>query len=576
MTFYSRSISYSRCVSSSRRYLHTSYDAIVIGGGHNGLVAASYLAKAGKRVGVFEKRHLVGGAAVTEEIVPGFKFSRASYVYSLFRPEIVKDLNLHKYGLTLLQRIPSSFTPHPKKGGKSLILGGSLEEDVTEISKFSKKDAEAYPKYNELLERYSAALRPLLDISPPDPSLVMSSPFSFDYADNLKDSIKTASYLGGLGSELPGFFEFLTSPATKILDRWFESEELKATLATDAIIGAMISPSTPGSAYVLLHHVMCGTWMNVKGGMGALSDSIAASAKDFGAEIYTNSNVKHIITTDGSSTLGGREGAQPSKQACGIEVEIDGKVRTIKAPFVLSCAPPSTTFLRLLGEKDLPEDFVRQIETFNVSTGSVKINLALSRLPNFNCKPNEGGNAMPHHRGTIHFETHTSQIETAFNDAAFGNRPSSRPVIEMTIPTVLDPALAPPGKHVALLFCQYAPYSLNGVDGGWDASGQREKFAQSVYSVIEDYAPGFTASIEGSDILTPVDLERVFGLPGGNIFHGAMGLDQLFFNRPAPHFARYRTPVKGLYLCGAGAHPGGGVMGAAGRNSARTCLSDMV
>ena len=553
---------------------HSSYDAIVIGGGHNGLVAASYLARAGKRVGVFEKRHLVGGAAVTEEIIPGFKFSRASYVYSLFRPEIVKDLNLHKYGLTLLQRIPSSFTPHPRKDGLSLTLGGTIEEDIAEISKFSKKDAEAYPKYNALLERYSAALRPLLDMAPPDPALAMSSPFSFDYFDNMKDSLTTASHLGGLGSELPGFFEFLTSPATKILDRWFESEELKATLATDAIIGAMISPSTPGSAYVLLHHVMCGTWMNVKGGMGALSDSIAASAKDLGAEIFTNSTVKRIITTEESSSLS-RGGEKPGKQACGIEVDIGGQVRTIRAPFVLSCAPPSTTFLRLLGDTDLPDDFVRQIETLNATSGSVKINLALSRLPNFNCKPNhqEGGSAMPHHRGTIHFETHTSQIEAAFRDAAFENKPSSRPVIEMTIPTVLDPALAPPGKHVALLFCQYAPYSISG--GGWDATGQREKFAQCVYSVIEDYAPGFTASIEGSDILTPLDLERIFGLPGGNIFHSSMGLDQLFFNRPAPRFARYRTPCKGLYLCGAGAHPGGGVMGAAGRNAARVCLGDM-
>ena len=558
-----------KLANSKKRYQSTTrqiYDAIIIGGGHNGLVAAAYLARAGKRVAVFERRHILGGAAVTEEIIPGFKFSRASYVYSLFRPEIVHDLNLHKYGLTLLKRIPSSFTPHPNKNGKSLILGRSLEEDINEISKFSINDAKAYPIYNALLERYSNAIRPLLDITPPDPSLAVSSPFSLDWLDNIKDLLLTTSHLSKLGSELPGFFEFLTAPANKILDRWFESPELKVTLATDAIIGAMISPSTPGSAYVLLHHVMCGTWMNVKGGMGALSDSIAKSGRDFGVEFFTNANVQRILTTDNISIS---NTSAKKTQVTGIEVEINGQIQTIRAPVILSCAPITTTFLNLLGKEatSIPDDFFKHIKSLNTLSGSVKINRALNRLPNFNCKPNhDDGKSMPHHRGTIHFETHTNQIEKAYYDAVVDKKPSLRPVIEMTLPTVLDPDLAPPGKHVALLFCQYMPYS---------AKMTKEEFAKSVYNVIEEYAPGFTESIIGSDILTPVDLERIFGLPNGNISHISMGLDQLYFNRPAPQYARYRTPLEGLYNCGASAHPGGGVMGAAGRNAARICLTDM-
>ena len=564
------------------------YDAVVVGGGHNGLVAAAYLARAGRRALVLERRPMVGGAAVTEELVPGFRFSRASYLYSLFRPQIVRDLDLHRHGLALLPRAPSSFTPAPAAGGRSLLLGGGAEADAREIAKFSARDAEAYPRYNALLERYAAALLPLLDAAPPDPAALAALPGSPAapnlalWLDNWRDAAFAAKQLGSLGAELPGFVEFLAAPATKILDRWFESEELKATLATDAIIGALVSPSTPGSAYVLLHHVMCGTWHNVRGGMGALSDAVCAAAREAGAEVVTGAPVRRILLAEGGGGgglgggLGGGAGGGGHRVE-GVELE-DGSV--IRAERVLSNAPPSTTFGALLGEAAagaaLPADFRRQIRTLNVQSGSVKINLALSRLPNFLCAPSggaDGAAAMPHHRGTIHFETSSAQIEAAFADAQ-GGAPSRRPVIEMTLPSVLDDSIAPPGKHVCLLFCQYAPFA--GYDGrGWDAPGARERFAASVFAVIEEYAPGFTASIVGQDVLTPLDLERVFGLPGGNIFHSAMGLDQLFFNRPAPGFARYRTPVRGLYLCGAGAHPGGGVMGAPGRNAAREVLADM-
>jgi phytoene dehydrogenase-like protein len=302
---------------------------------------------------------------------------------------------------------------------------------------------------------------------------------------------------------------------------------------------------------------------------------VAAAAREAGAEVRVNAPVRRILLEEAPGAALGAGAAAPARRAVGVELE-SGEV--VRAQYVLSSAPPSTTFLKLLdagASAALPADFRRQIETLNVVSGSAKINLALSRLPSFACAPNGAGDAaQPHHRGTIHFETEPAQIEAAFRDAA-GGQPSARPVVEMTLPSVLDPSIAPAGKHVCLLFCQYAPYSA--YDGlGWDAPGARARFAASVYAVIEEYAPGFTASIEGQDILTPLDLERVFGLPGGNIFHGAMGLDQLFFNRPAPGFARYRSPVAGLYVCGAGAHPGGGVMGAAGRNAAQVVLNDMV
>ena len=320
-----------------------------------------------------------------------------------------------------------------------------------------------------------------MDAAPPDPALLAALPGSAAapslalWLDNWRDASRAAALFGKLGVELPGFFEFLAAPASKILDRWFESEELKATLATDAIIGALVAPSTPGSAYVLLHHVMCGTWSSVRGGMGALSDAVCAAAREAGAEVVVDAPVRRILLAGGSGGGGGH-------RVEGVELE-DGSV--IRAERVLSSAPPSTTFGALLGEEAaaaaLPADFRRQIRTLNVQSGSVKINLALSRLPNFLCAPNgEAGAAQPHHRATIHFETDTGQIEAAFRDA-MGGAPSRRPVIEMTLPSVLDDSIAPPGKHVCLLFCQYAPYDA--YDGrGWDAPGARERFAAAVFA----------------------------------------------------------------------------------------------
>lgn len=543
------------------------YDVCVVGGGHNALVAAAYLARAGKRVVLLERRPVLGGAAVTEEIVPGFLFSRASYVYALFRPAIVDDLELRRHGLVLLRRSPSSFTPTPRAGGPSLVLGAGDAEDEAEIARHSAADARAWRAYNAQLDVFANALRPLLDVAPPDVAELCSPPVASGhrsrawrrYWANARDALTWALALARLGPQLPLFFEALTAPASKLLDRWFESRLLKATLATDAVIGAMVAPSTPGSAYVLLHHVMCGTWYNVRGGMGALSAAIARSAVEAGAELVTSAAVSRVLVERGA--------------AVGVALE-DG--REVRARAVLSTAAPTLTLGPLLGgaaaERALLPDAARAaLRSTSAASGSVKINLALSALPNFICKPNPVGmESAPQawHRGTIHFEDDPEMLEAAYRDAAAG-RASARPIIEMTLPSVLDDSLAPPGRHVCLLFVQYAPY-----EAGWDAPGAREAFAARVYAVIEEHAPGFTASILGADILTPPDLERVFGLPRGNIFHAAMSLDQLAWLRPFAGGARYATPVPGLYVGGAGTHPGGGVMGAAGANAARAILLD--
>ena len=555
-------------LAASARPAHRSYDVIIIGGGHNALVASAYLARAGRRVCVLERRPLLGGAAVTEEVIPGFHFSRASYVYSLFRPQIVAELELHRHGLVLLPRVPSSFTPTPRAGGPSLLLGAGAAADAAEIARFSAADARAYGEYNALLECYSAALRPLLDVAPPDLGALWPPPLRGRAAQgrwwrNVRDALVYARHLLGLGAALPGFLELLVAPAAKLLDRYFETPILKATLATDAVVGAMAAPSTPGSAYVLLYHVMAGAWYGVRGGMGALSAAVAAAAREAGAELVPGAPVARILVERGRA----------------VGVALAGGGGEVRAPVVLSTAAPTLTLGPLLGAEGralLPPRLAAALRGVGVASGSVKINLALSALPNFRCKPappGQEGVPQPWHRGTIHFEERMEQLEAAFRDAA-GGAPSARPMVEMTLPSVLDDSIAPPGKHVCLLFVQYAPYELPG--GGWDAPGAREAFAARVYGVIEDHAPGFTASIIGADILTPLDLERVFALPRGNICHASMTVDQIAFLRPAEGAARYATPIPGLYLGGAGTHPGGGVMGAAGRNAAREIAEDHV
>lgn len=522
------------------------YDAIIIGAGHNGLVAACYLAKAGLKVLVVEKRYIIGGATVTEEIVPGFKFSRLAYVNSLFRPEIIKDLRLKKFGFQLFPRNPSSFTPLPD--GRYLLMGPNREKTQQEIAKFSKKDAEAYPKYEQMLETLVEVIEPTLDQTPPDP-------LSFNAASWL-DFIKLGVRARRLGDDFYRLVSMLTGPASLFLGEWFESDALKATLATDAVIGAMASPSSQGTAYVLFHHIMGetngarGVWAYVKGGLGALSDAVAGAAHAMGVDIRTQCPASEITIERGSAT--------------GIVTEAG---EDISAGIVLSSADPMVTFTRLVSEGNLPKNFLRRIEAIDFSSATFKLNLALSELPDF--KALSGKEPGPQHRGTIHISPTLDWIEKAYEDAVRGY-PSEKPVLECTIPSVLDDSLAPPGRHVMSIFVQYAPYKL--IEGSWDEA--KDGFADRCIDLLTEFAPGFKGSVIAKDPISPLDLEREFSLTGGNIFHGAMVPHQLYFQRPLGGWARYRTPIKGLYLCGAGAHPGGGVIGACGRNAAREAIKD--
>ena len=515
-----------------------------MGAGHNGLVAACYLARGGLRVLVLERRPVVGGACVTEETFPGFKVSTAAYVESLFRKEIVRDLGLAARGFEVLPRVPSSFTPYPD--GRCLLLGPDAAENRAEIAKFSARDAERYAAYEAMLERVAALVEPTLDMTPPD----LARP-GLGGLYRLLGLQRAFRRLGAAAGEA---VEILTASARSVLDRWFHSPELKSTLATDAIIGAMASPSMPGTAYVLFHHVMGetggkrGVWGYVRGGMGGLTQALARAARDLGVEIRCDAEVRRILTRDG--------------RVAGVALASGDE---FSAPVVASNADARVTFTRLVDPRALPADFVAAVERIDYASASLKINLALSELPSFLAAP--GRAPGPQHRGTIHVCPDLDYIERAFDDAKYG-RPSARPVLECTIPSVVDPSVAPPGRHLMSMFVQYAPYRL--CEGAWDEIG--EGFADRCVDLLEEYAPGFRRSVIARQVLTPLDIERTFGLTGGNIFQGAMTAGQLFSFRPAPGYAGYRTPLAGLYLCGAAAHPGGGVMGAPGRNAAREIL----
>ncbi|MFN2449579.1 MAG: phytoene desaturase family protein [Candidatus Baltobacteraceae bacterium] len=524
------------------------YDAIVIGGGHNGLVTACYLAKAKWNVLVLERRYIAGGACVTEEATfPGFKVSTAAYVNSLFRPEIVRDLHLDAYGFELLERDPASFSPF--EDGRYLMLGGSPQRNVSEISKFSAKDAAAYPKYEEMLMRVASVIEPTLVKRPPN--VVKPSLGDLLQMGMLGMDVKK------LGTAMGEAIEVLTGAARPILDRWFESEALKATLATDAIIGAFAAPSMPGTAYVLFHHVMGetngkrGVWAYVKGGMGGLTQALARAATDLGVEIRLDSEVAQIISRNGTVS--------------GV-VLADGQEFFSKT--IASNADCNVTFNKLLASAhdQLPPGFLACINTMSYESASAKINVALERLPNFTALP--GHESGPQHRGTVHLCPDQDFIERGYDDAKYGS-PSRDPIVECTMPSAVDPSVAPPGKHLMSMFVQYAPYALR--DGGWTPQ-KKSAFADRCFETVEHYAPGFTSSVIDRQVLMPKDLEETFGLTGGNIFQGAMNLDKLFMFRPAPGHAGYKMPLEGLYLCGSAAHPGGGVMGAPGWNAAREML----
>ncbi len=536
------------------------FDCVVIGGGHNGLIVAAYLARAGKKVCVLERRQLLGGCSVTEELWPGYKVSTAAYVVSLLLPEIIHDLKLKENGLKILPRNPSSFTPMADE--RHLMLGPDMKQNQQQIGKFSGRDAETFPRYEQMLEKVATQLEPVLNESAPDLLPLPKSWRRAGWGKKVRDMRKgwrLHRAMQSLGSTLPEALEILTAAARPILERWFETEVLKATLATDAVIGAFSSISSPGTAYVLLHHVMGtaggarGVWGYIEGGMGALADSIETVCQQLGVMIVTEAEVKSINIR--------------ANRARSVEL-IDGRI--FEGKTIASSVDANLTFNQFVDASALPDDFRRAIQRIDYSSASAKINIALSEPPNFTCLP--GASIGPQHHGTIHIGESIDWIERAYDDAKYG-LPSERPILEMTIPTSVDRTIAPAGRHIASIFVQYAPYKLK--EGlHWDSI--KSDFAQRCVNLLGEYAPNVPNCIEHLQILSPLDLERTFGLTGGNIFQGAMHLHQLHLLRPVPGWSDHRTPIDGLYLCGAASHPGGGVMGACGRNAALEILRDGV
>ena len=520
------------------------YDAIVIGGGHNGLTTAAYLAQAGKKVVVLERRHVLGGAAVTEEVYPGFKFTVCSYVCSLLRPQIIRDLDLPSHGFEVIPQ-ESSFLPLPD--GRYLFSRGDEEDTFQAVAKFSRRDAEAMPKFGRLMARMAKFIAPTLTMTPPDVGSLNPSELRKLLALNKQVQTLTED-------ELYTFARLMTMSAADYLDEWFETDVVKASLCSSGIIGTMLGPRSPGTAYVLMHHYMgeidgaYRSWGYVRGGMGMVSESIARAARLFGAEIRVNAEVRRILVRDG--------------RAIGVELTSGEKLH---AKVIASGADPKRTFLKMLEKSDLPADFVRGIENFKIEGSSGKVNLALKEAPSFSCLPGNG----VHLQGAISIGPSVDYIEKAYDDAKYGDY-SHRPYVDMCVPSTLDPTLAPPGKHLMSCFIQYAPYTLR--KGTWEE--RREAFGETVLDTLEEYIPNLRKIILHRQVLSPWDLEQMIGLTGGNIFHGELTPDQLLFLRPTAGWAQYRMPLKGLYLCGSGAHPGGGVMGAPGLNAAREILKD--
>jgi phytoene dehydrogenase-like protein len=520
------------------------YDTIVIGGGHNGLVAAAYLARAGRSVLVLERREMVGGCSVTEEVWPGYRVSTAAYLTSLMQERIIRELELERFGYRVDAKDPAFFSVFPD--GRHFFMWQDRAKTLEEIAKYSRHDAEVYPAYEDQLERISRVVEGLLLTTPPQ--------FPPRGIGDFIDYLKLAGRLRGLGArDMIALVKIFTQSAAEFLDEWFKSEQVKVTLATDGVIGANGGPRSPGTAYILLHHCMGGVaghrglWGFVRGGMGGVSEAIAASARARGAIIRTSAGVSKMLVRNG--------------RVRGVALENGDE---IEARSVASNLDPKVTFLKLLEERDLPADFVEAIRNFRIEGTSCKINLALRGLPEFTAFPGAPG---PQHRATMHICPNIEYVERAWDDAKYG-RPSERPLLELTIPTMYDPSLAPEGRHIMGIFLQYAPYTLR--EGTWD--DLRDPFADRVIDLIAEYAPNIRQIVEHRQVLTPLDLERRFGITGGNIFHGEMSLDQMFVMRPVAGWARHRTPVRGLYLCGSGAHPGGGVMGAPGHNCAKEML----
>jgi phytoene dehydrogenase-like protein len=522
----------------------TQYDAIVVGAGHNGLIAAAYLARAGKRVVVLERREIVGGATVTEEIIPGYRFTEFSYVVSLLRPEIIRDLELPRHGLKILP-LPSTVTPMDNGD----YLAGWDDHDLTrrEIYRHSPRDAEATDEYSRVMARAAKAIKPILGIVPPDPS-------SLSWRE-LARLLKLGRYGASLSDqERYRIAKLTTQSAGDLLDEWFEFDPLKGTKSASGIIGTFLGPRSPGTAYVLLHHYMgeidgaFRAWGFAKDGTGGIAEAIARAARAIGVEIRTSAPVAKVLVKGG--------------RASGVVLENGDE---LGARVVMSAVDPKRSFLQLVDPQHFPDDFTEAIRKFRIRGSSGKVNLALSELPQFTCLPGEG----PLHRGAISFSPSIDYIERAYDDAKYG-RFSERPYIDAIIPSMIDRDMAPPGHHVMSCFVQYAPYDI---EGGWD-DAKRDAFGETVVSTIERHAPNFRRAIVGKQVITPKDIETIAGITGGNIFHGELSLHQLFFLRPAPQWADFRTPLAGYYYGASGAHPGGGIMGANGRLAAMEALKD--
>jgi phytoene dehydrogenase-like protein len=509
-------------------------DAIIVGGGHNGLIAAAYLAKAGLQVEVLERRPIVGGACVTEEIHPGFHVSTLAYVCGLLRPEIKEDLQLASFGLEERAYEPSLFHPFPDR--RFLLYRNDPAWNQSQVARYSKADAAALPRYEEFWEGFGELLEPTL-LAPPVPLADLAAFVSTPEAEEFLRRI-------------------LFMSIADVLDEYFESDEVKASLGTSAVAGTMAGPRTPGTAFVLGHHTLTdiggrkGVWGWPRGGMGGISEAIARSARHHGAVLRTGIEVRHVLVRDG--------------RAVGVELA-DGSKRESRV--VLSNADPKRTFLRLVAKEDLPPGFIRAIEHIRFDSSSFKLNLALRELPDFSAAP--GRTLQEHHRAIIDIAPTLDYLERAHDDARRGH-PSQEPFLEFVMQSANDPTVAPPGMHTMTISAKFAPFDL--WNGTWDTEG--EAFAERIIDVLEGYAPNIRRAIVARQWRTPLDMEREYGLTRGDVFHGAILPHQMFSFRPVPGWSSYRTPVRGLYLCGAGAHPGGGVIGGPGHNAAQAVLED--
>lgn len=522
------------------------YDAVIIGAGHNGLVAACYLARAGLKVCVVEKNDWVGGAAVSRSLYPGFTYSNCSYVSSLFRPEIMRDLELPKHGL---QVIPYEGGAMFTEGGDYLGMHRDHDANRREFARHSKRDAEAYDRYARDVLRHCRFIRPMLMRTPPDPS-------SFRPRD--------LSELAWLGKQMFGLSEaamydmirFWTMSISDYLDEYFESPVIKAYQAVASIIGTALGPMSPGTAYVLLHHAMgdvdgnVGAWGFARGGMGSITKALTASLQEKGGEVRVGHGVEQILVKNG--------------RAVGVVLSNGDEVHGKR---VVSNMDVKRTFLKHVEEKELPGDFLKRVRNFKVRGSSGKLNIALDRAPKFTALPENS----PHMKGDMHFTDSIEKMERAYDDWKSGHF-SVDPFQDMMIPTMMDPTMTPPGKHFMSCFVQYAPPKIEGQD--W-TDADRDAFGQTCLDQIEKYAPGFKDSVLHVEVRTPRELEAEVGLTEGNIFQGELTFDQLLFNRPVPGYAQYRSPIKDLWMCGSSTHPGGGVMGAPGRNAAAEILRDI-